>query len=131
MELSTMSRGREAHAGLRHDIDFGGHSRCDVLELTLAEVRHCPPGARVDEGEHLLPDVGVGALGNREICGARVEWRVDAGVFEVVAGGIDSRLPGAALIDQGLERGHGVLRLLVRSPALSHRRLRARVLRLH
>src|SRR4051812_8212979 len=61
-ETDAFHGGSEAHVGLGHDIDVGAHARCDELELALAEVRHGPPGARVDEVDLLRPAMAVTAL---------------------------------------------------------------------
>ena len=87
-ETDAVHHARKAHVRFRQDIDVGPHARSDMLQLAFAEVGDRPPGARVNQHEHLLTGVRVGAFGNREIGDPRIEWRVDPAVVEVVARGL-------------------------------------------
>ena len=96
------------------------HSGLYVTKLGLAKVRHGPPDARVDQSEHLLAGVRVGALRDGEIGYARIERRVDAAVVEVVFGGTNVAGLAFALGGERLERQDAVLRLRQLRMALLH-----------
>jgi len=46
----------------RHYVDISLHSWRDPFELAFPEIANCPPGAGVNEREHLLSDVSISAL---------------------------------------------------------------------
>src|SRR4051812_36911389 len=65
---------------LGQNIYFGRHTRSNVLQLGLTEVRHNPPGSGVDQRKDLLTRTGISSLGDREVRDAGVERRIDATV---------------------------------------------------
>jgi hypothetical protein len=71
-EADTFDDAFVAHAGARHDVDFGEHSGLNMTQLGLAKVGDDPPDAIVDEGEDMLPGSCVRALRNGEVGDARV-----------------------------------------------------------
>jgi len=117
-EADAVHDPEKALVRLGHDIHVGPHTRRDVLELAFAKVGDRPPGPRVDEREHLLAGMRVGAFGNRQVGDPGVERRVDAAVVEAVARGVYGGCLRAALVDQRLQRSDGILRLLVLRLAL-------------
>ena len=61
-EADAVHHARETDIRFGHHIDFGPHSGSDVLQLAFTKVGDRPPRARVDQCEHLLADVCVGAF---------------------------------------------------------------------
>src|ERR1700722_3594158 len=53
---------RKTDIRLRHDVYVGPRARRDMFELTFTKVGDRPPGAGVNEREHLLPDMRVSTL---------------------------------------------------------------------
>src|SRR5690242_14737623 len=68
------------HIRFRKHVDVRAHPRNNVLELAFAKITHGPPRPRVDESEHLLPNVSVRTLGNVEIRHSSIERGVDPAV---------------------------------------------------
>src|SRR5215469_8573110 len=60
----TVHNAAEALIRPRHQIDICVHARTDVTKLPLAEIGQHPPGARIDQGEDLLANMGVLPLSN-------------------------------------------------------------------
>src|SRR5712671_3475318 len=101
-ETDAFYYAREVHVWSRHYINIGLHSWHDSLELAFTKVTNRPPGARVDESKHLLADVGISALRNREIGHTGIERCIDAAVVQIVAGVFHSCCLCSTLVDEWL-----------------------------
>ncbi len=84
-----------------------------MLEFAFPEVTDGPPYPRIDKREHLLANVSVSAFRDGQICYASIERCVHAAVIEIVPGVLYRSLSRAALVDQRLQSGNGMLSLLV------------------
>src|ERR1700733_594516 len=117
-EADTVHYAGKVNVRLRRQKNVCPHAGLDMLERTFAKIADCPPCARVDECEHLLAYVRVGALRDRKVRHTRIEWRIDPAITEIVAGSFYCRCAGATLVDKRFERGHGMYRLLMLGMAL-------------
>src|SRR5260370_34653874 len=108
----------KAHIRFGQHINIGRHPRHDVLKRAFAEITNCPPGARVNQCEHLLTHMRVGAFGDGEVCHTCVERRIDSAVVEVIPGGLHRRGSLPTLVDEWFERSYGMCRLFLLCLAL-------------
>ena len=103
---------RKSQARVRHKVHVRSHTRLDMLQLRLAEIRNHPPDASIDKREDLLSYVSIGTLGNDEVGHTRVEWSVDAALVVVVLGVGDCGGPSLPLRHEGIEGKYAGLRLV-------------------
>ena len=61
-EADAVHHARKTHFWLRHHVNISAHPGRDVLKLAFAEIGDRPPGARVNQREHLLTHMRVGAF---------------------------------------------------------------------
>src|SRR5258708_3459358 len=94
-EADTVHYAGKANVWLRRQKNVCPHAGLDMLERAFAKVADCPPCARIDQREHLLTYVRVGALGDRKVGHTRIERRIDPAIIEIVPGGFYRRRPGA------------------------------------
>src|SRR6266849_6137713 len=99
----------KAMAGIGEEKHVDGHSRLDVRQEVLAEVRHHVPRAVVDETEHLPPLVGVLPNGNVEIGNIAVKGGTHRAIVDVELrlrdrglGGFEARIDVAELAELAL-----------------------------
>src|SRR5262249_20899268 len=103
-ESDAIHDSREAHVRPGHHIHIGLHPRRDMPEQTLAEITDCPPGARVDQREHLLSYMGISTFCNGEIGDDTLEWCVDSAVVQLILGVLHRSSFCPPPIDERLQR---------------------------